>query len=310
MGKSARKCSDRGNMEIQFYRKQDVSEDLLQIAVVVSRYRGKWVLCRHKLRDTWEVPGGHREDGESILEAARRELYEETGAKAFYLIPVCVYFITTYAMLYYGEISEFASLPESEIETVAFFEELPGQLTYPSIHPKLVEKVCDFWKRKPEIWDAYYPDGSLAMVGLVRGEAIPEQYRHAVADVFVMHRDGTILLTQRDFKKPNFPGLWESSAGGSVLRGETFEQGARRELLEETGIEAGELIPTYRITTGRVIYQGYVCYTDIPKDRVVLQEEETVAFRWADRETFLRIFESDEFVPLLRERLLSLPGRS
>ncbi len=293
-------------MEIQLYQKQDVREELLQIAVIVCRYQGKWILCRHKARDTWELPGGHREEGESILETARRELYEETGAKTFYLIPICVYFITTYAMLYYGEVSELAALPESEIGEIAFFEELPEKLTYPYLHPRLVECVREFWKKEPEIWDAYYPDGTLAMVGLIRGEAIPPQYRHAVVDVFVMHRDGTILLTQRDFGKPNFPGLWESSAGGSVLRGETFEQGAKRELLEETGILAKNLIPTYRITTERVIYRGYVCYTDIPKDSVVLQEQETIAFRWVDKENFLRIFESDAFVPFLRERLLSL----
>ena len=27
---------------------------------------GKWVFCRHKERNTWEIPGGHREMGEAI----------------------------------------------------------------------------------------------------------------------------------------------------------------------------------------------------------------------------------------------------
>ena len=37
----------------------------------------------HKERDTWESPGGHIDEGETPLEAAERELYEETGAIDF-----------------------------------------------------------------------------------------------------------------------------------------------------------------------------------------------------------------------------------
>lgn len=87
-----------------------------------------------------------------------------------------------------------------------------------------------------ELWDAYYPDGTLAGTTLVRGEPIPPEYRHTVTEVLVVHRDGTILLMQRDHRKPIHPGTWESSAGGSALQGEDFETCARRELREETGL--------------------------------------------------------------------------
>ena len=43
-------------------------------------------------------------------------------------------------MLYYAEITSFGEI-ESEIERRAFFNRLPEALTYPEIHPKLVEKV-------------------------------------------------------------------------------------------------------------------------------------------------------------------------
>ena len=59
-----------------------------------------------------------------------------------------------------------------------------------------VEKGSNMSK---ELWDAYYPDGTLAGVDLTRGEKIPDEYRHAVAEVFVAHEDGTVLLMQRDF---------------------------------------------------------------------------------------------------------------
>ena len=76
-------------MEVHFY--DSAADEVLKFAVIVSRACGKWVFCKHRDRDTFEVPGGHREDNESIEEAARRELYEETGAVKFSLTPVCVY---------------------------------------------------------------------------------------------------------------------------------------------------------------------------------------------------------------------------
>ncbi|MEK3887674.1 RNA deprotection pyrophosphohydrolase [Bacillus sp. FSL K6-3431] len=45
---------------------------------VISRYREKWLLTNHAQRGL-EFPGGKREVGETIEEAARREVSEETG---------------------------------------------------------------------------------------------------------------------------------------------------------------------------------------------------------------------------------------
>ncbi len=154
-----------------------------------------------------------------------------------------------------------------------------------------------------EIWDAYYENGTKAGVDLIRDEEIPKGLYHGVAEVFVIHEDGTILLMQRDWNKKGYPGCWESGAGGSILKGEDFLAGAKRELWEETGIRAEHLQKNYRVVTGETIYQGYVCYTSAPKDSVTLQEGETIAYRWVNKEEFLEVFESDKFPDLLRQRL-------
>lgn len=155
----------------------------------------------------------------------------------------------------------------------------------------------------PELWDAYLADETVTGETLVRGEPIPEGLHHAVAEVFVMHTDGFVLLMQRDKRKPNFPGCWESGASGSVVKGESFLQGAIRELREETGICAEVLEPIYTAMNKNTIYKGYLCRTDAPRDSVTLQPGETIAYQWVDRQKFLEIYRSEDFVGSLRERL-------
>lgn len=130
--------------EVRFY--DEVDDALLKFAVIAARSEGKWVLCRHKERTTLEIPGGHREPGESVDQTAARELREETGAEVFSLRPVCVYSVVrddgeSFGGLYYGEISSFGEL-HSEIEEIFLLEEpLEGNWTYPEIQPKLLEEV-------------------------------------------------------------------------------------------------------------------------------------------------------------------------
>ena len=78
--------------QVNFY--DSINDSMLKFAVIIARHNGKWVFCKHKERNTWEAPGGHREDGEYILETAKRELYEETGAITFDITPICIYSVT------------------------------------------------------------------------------------------------------------------------------------------------------------------------------------------------------------------------
>ena len=136
-------------VEVKFY--DTVNDELLKFAVIISQSNGKWVFCKHKERDTYEVPGGHRENGEQIDMTAIRELQEETGAVDFTIEPVCVYSVTgknrvndtgeeIFGMLYYAEINKFDDELDSEMEKVVLLDELPSEWTYPLIQPKLIEK--------------------------------------------------------------------------------------------------------------------------------------------------------------------------
>jgi 8-oxo-dGTP diphosphatase len=61
--------------------------------LVISQYKGAWYLTNHKVRGL-EFPGGKVEEGESLEEAARREVYEETGAKVYELSQIAEYKVT------------------------------------------------------------------------------------------------------------------------------------------------------------------------------------------------------------------------
>lgn len=136
-------------MKVQFY--DNIDDYLLKFAVIISKSNGKWVFCKHKERDTYELPGGHREYMELIDDTAKRELQEETGAIEFSIKPICVYSVTeknmitntdkeTYGMLYFAEIASFEDELHSEIEKIVLLDKLPHKWTYPLIQPLLIEE--------------------------------------------------------------------------------------------------------------------------------------------------------------------------
>ncbi len=131
-------------IEIRYY--DTVDDALIGFSVAVARYKDQYVLCRHRERTTYEIPGGHREPGETVEQTARRELWEETGAEAFELTPVCVYSVTkdgveTFGMLYIADITRLGPLPQLEMAEVKLFDTLPDSWTYPDIQPPLIDKV-------------------------------------------------------------------------------------------------------------------------------------------------------------------------
>ena len=126
-----------------------------QYACVFASYKGKWIFCKHKDRDTWEHPGGHIEPNETALQAAKRELFEETGALAFDIVPVCDYQIhgelngveiAGRGQVYYADVSALADIPtQSEIERIDFFDTPPQELTYPeftrAVFPRVLREI-------------------------------------------------------------------------------------------------------------------------------------------------------------------------
>ncbi|PRR78121.1 putative 8-oxo-dGTP diphosphatase YtkD [Clostridium liquoris] len=141
--------------KINFYKLNTIEDNKLLFAVIMTRFNGQWLYVRHRDRNTWEIPGGHREENENINDTASRELFEETGATKFRLTPICVYsverdetidYTESFGQLFYSEVEELDNLLHFEISEIKLFDDIPDNLTYPLIQPFLHKKVLDILK--------------------------------------------------------------------------------------------------------------------------------------------------------------------
>lgn len=129
--------------KVKLHELGSVDEKEFTRVVCVCRYKGKWVFSKNMKRGGWEIPGGHIEEGEDWQTAVKRELYEETGTTKAKIEPICVYSISSFALLCYAEIEEMEELPEFEISEIGFFDVLPQGLTFPDTHTVLFNKVLE-----------------------------------------------------------------------------------------------------------------------------------------------------------------------
>ena len=127
----------------------------LRFVVICSFFRGQPFLSFHEKHQSWETQGGHIEEGETPEEAAKRELYEESGVQDTELIPVCDYFAwdaegSSNGRVYAARIREIPALPDSEMQKTAAFSGLPENLTYPSVTPVLFSEAQKILSGIPE----------------------------------------------------------------------------------------------------------------------------------------------------------------
>ena len=135
-------------IEVVFCKENPESIEL-EYVVIAARYNGQWLFVRHKERQTYEMPGGHIELGEDCITAAKRELYEETGAKDFSLDFICIYTVTmddrkSGGYLFFADIKTLSQLPDFEMAERALYDSLPESLTYPLIQPHLFNHIIEW----------------------------------------------------------------------------------------------------------------------------------------------------------------------
>ncbi len=128
----------------------------------------------------------------------------------------------------------------------------------------------------------------------MRAKALP----HRATYVLVFNSQGQLYVQKRTLTKDVFPGYYDPAAGGVVLVGEDYTQGARREVEEEMGVRGVPLTPLFEFyhkdERNRVWGAAFSCVYD---GAIVLQEEEVESGFFMAIAEILRLAETEPFTP-------------
>lgn len=121
---------------------------------------------------------------------------------------------------------------------------------------------------------------------------------HRAAHILVFNSRGQLLLQKRSMSKDIQPGKWDTSVGGHVASGESYEEAAFRELEEELGITGVSLEYLYDYTMRNEVesenIRSYQCTFD---GTIEFNREEIDAVRFWDREEIAAAMRTGVFTP-------------
>lgn len=112
---------------------------------------------------------------------------------------------------------------------------------------------------------------------------------HLAFSCYVTDGRGQVLLTRRALGKRTWPGVWTNSCCGHPRPGEVQPDAIRRRLVDELGLEVGDLtcvLPdfAYRATDASGVVENEVCPVYVarthPESRIAPNDSEVMEWRW------------------------------
>lgn len=159
--------------------------------------------------------------------------------------------------------------------------------------------VCVDKVKTMELWDVYDQDRQLTGKTMMRDEPSMQGHFHLVVHVCLFNQKGEMLIQKRQQNKEGWPGLWDLSAGGSALQGETSQQAAQREVLEELGLKLD--LHKMRANLSVNFEEGFDDLFLLPYEvsltELVLQKEEVAQVAWASMQEILTMIDQGSFIP-------------
>lgn len=150
-----------------------------------------------------------------------------------------------------------------------------------------------------EFWDIYDIHRIKTGRTATRGDTMGKDDFHMVVASCIFNRRGCLLIQQRQPFKEGFPNLWDVTAAGSTLQGETSQQAMERELREELGLalDLSGIRPNLTINFDRGFEDFYLLERDVDTAGLQLQPEEVQAVKWATLDEILTMIDVGTFIP-------------
>ena len=150
-----------------------------------------------------------------------------------------------------------------------------------------------------ELWDIYDIHRTRTGRTAVRGEAMGSDEYHMVVAACIFDSRGRLLIQQRQPFKEGFPNLWDVTAAGSALQGETSQQTMERELREELGLslDLEGIRPNLTMNFDRGFEDFYLLERNVDLTSLRLQQEEVQSVKWATLDEILTMIDAGTFIP-------------
>lgn len=150
-----------------------------------------------------------------------------------------------------------------------------------------------------ERWDLYDHHRNPTGKSHLRGTPLGKDCYHLIVHVCIFNQQNQLLIQQRQADKIGFPNMWDLSAAGSALQGETSQQAAEREVAEELGvnIDLSNQRPRLTVCVSEGFDDYWMLYQEITPDQLTLQISEVQAARWATEAEVLALSEAGKFIP-------------
>lgn len=150
-----------------------------------------------------------------------------------------------------------------------------------------------------ENWDVYDQHRNKTGKIITRGSEMAHDEFHVVVHICIFNKQGEMLIQQRQPFKVGWPNYWDVSCGGSAITGDTSQQAAARELVEELGIihDFKDMRPQLTINFERGFDDYYLIEKEVNFSELILQPEEVQAVKWASKEEILQMMQEGTFIP-------------
>lgn len=149
-----------------------------------------------------------------------------------------------------------------------------------------------------EFIDIYNRDRILTGKTVVRGSTLAEGEYHLVVHLCIFNSSGEMLIQQRQSFKSVWPNMWDITAGGCAIAGDTSLKAMAREAFEELGYKLSlpNLRPTLTINFETGFDDFYIIEDDVALNALTLQQEEVQQVKWATKDEIIEMIDNEQFI--------------